>query len=134
MTSINNQCAGQQTSPETDEPITAADKVYSDKDTPNEDDDCPTHVQCESITDTCTCSCCTNFEVAYQPTDLLQSKSQGNVSARYIQASWYSKHNWISVCTSSYKIFCHICCSAEKQGLLTSKSHFVRDGLTTVLC
>ena len=34
------------------------------------------------------------------------------------------------MCTSSYEIFCHICCSAEKQGLLTSKSPFVRDGFS----
>ncbi len=120
------QCAGQTNLLETDEPVTPADQVHSDEDS---DDGCPSRAQCESITDTCTCSCCSNFEVAYQPKDLLQSKSQGNIFARYIQASWYSKYKWISVCTSSYKIFCHICCIV-KQGLLTSKSPFVHGGFS----
>jgi hypothetical protein len=40
-------------------------------------------------------------------------------SKRSIQASWYDKHPWISVCTSSYKVFCHVCCSARKQNLIT---------------
>ena len=93
----------------------------------------PTHVQCESIIDTCTCACCTNLDVSYQPIDLTQSKTQGSSSARYIQTSWYSKHKWISVCTSSYKIFCQVCRSADKQGLLTSQSPFVRDGFSNWL-
>lgn len=77
-----------------------------------------------------TCPGCTNLEVAYQPTNLTQSKSQGSSSARYIRASWYFKHKWISVCTSSYKIFCQVCRSADKQGLLTSQSPFVRVGFS----
>ncbi len=34
------------------------------------------------------------------------------------------------MCTSSCKIFCHICCSTDKQGLLTSKSPFVHGGFS----
>lgn len=131
MTSIDNQCVGQPTScSESDEPITAHDEVDGDADAPDGDVDSPTHVQCESIIATCTCSCCTNVEVAYQPTDLSQSRSQGSSSARYIQTSWYSKHKWISVCISAYKIFCQVCRSANRQGLLTSQSPFVRDGFS----
>ena len=119
-------CTGKPTSgSETDEPITAPACGEFDG-----DHDRPARDQCdsESITDTCTCSGCTNLDVAYQPTDLSQSKSQGGSSARYIQTSWYSKHKWISVCTSSYRIFCQVCRSADRQGLLTSQSPFVRDG------
>ena len=45
-------------------------------------------------------------------------QDQGN-SRRSIQTSWYDKHPWISVCTSSYKVFCHVYCSAMTQGLIT---------------
>ena len=34
------------------------------------------------------------------------------------------------VYTSSYKIFCQVCRSADKQGLLTSQSPFVHDGFS----
>ena len=48
MTSINNACVGQPTSgSESDEPITAADKVDGYEDTPDGNVDCPTHVECE---------------------------------------------------------------------------------------
>ena len=66
----------------------------------------------------CTCSCCENFEVAHHPTNLSQSKSSN--SSRCIQTSWYSRYPWITVCTSSYKVFCHVCCLAKEQGLVTS--------------
>ena len=38
---------------------------------------------------------------------------------RTIQTSWYKHHPWISVCTTSYKVFCVICLNARDQGLLS---------------
>ncbi len=77
----------------------------------------------------CSCTCCTNFDVAHQPTDLEGSKSksphgQQKSHSRSIQASWYVKHAWISVCTSSYKVFCHVCCSARSQDLVTFSKRY----------
>ena len=34
------------------------------------------------------------------------------------------------MCTSSYNIFCQVCRSVDRQGLLTSQSPFVRDGFS----
>ena len=44
------------------------------------------------------------------------------------------KNPWISVCTSSYAIFCHVCCSAKQKGLVSFPKHpqipFVEGGFT----
>ena len=69
-------------------------------------------------TDSCQCPCCSNYDTAHHPTDLQKSKLM-SVGRQSIQPSWYTKHEWISVCTSSYKIFCQVCCSAAKHGLIT---------------
>ena len=42
---------------------------------------------------------------------------------RSIQTSWYVKYPWISVCTTSYNIFCHVCCNAKKN-LIHFSSHY----------
>ena len=92
--------------------------------------DCPPQSESHSL---CSCVCCTNFDTAHQPTNLEKSKNQQKSSARSIQPAWYSKHPWISVCASSYKIFCHVCCSASKQGLISSKpsnAPFVEGGFS----
>lgn len=83
----------------------------------------------------CSCPCCTNYDVPHQPTDLEQSKAKGQQSySRSIQPSWYKKYQWISVCTSSFKVYCHICCSARDRGLVTfSKRYnlaFVKGGFS----
>ena len=80
----------------------------------------------------CSCVCCTNFDIAHQPTNLAKSKSQQKSFARSIQTAWYSKYPWISVCESSYKIFCHVCCSASRQGLISKPSNvpFVDGGFS----
>lgn len=70
----------------------------------------------------CQCPCCSNYDTAHQPTDLEQSKSVHG--QRSIQFSWYTKHKWISVCTSTYKVFCQVCCSARKRGLVTSSKRY----------
>ena len=74
----------------------------------------------------CNCLCCQNFEIPHQPTpaELEKSKSQSGRQSRSIQTSWYVKHPWISVCHSSYKIFCHVCCNAKSQNLIHFSSHY----------
>ena len=64
----------------------------------------------------CHCVCCINS--AYQ---IREIKKQQKSFARSIQPAWYSKHPWITVCATSYKILCRVCCSANKQGLITSR-------------
>ena len=52
-------------------------------------------------------------------TNLEQSKAKGHQSySRSIQSSWYTKYQWISVCMASFKVYCNICCSARKRGLV----------------
>ena len=41
---------------------------------------------------------------------------------RKIQPTWYKKYPWITVCTSTYRIFCVVCRSAYQQGLLLTFS------------
>ena len=72
----------------------------------------------------CCCPCCTNFDIAHQPTKLEQSKVKGHqLYSRSIQLTWYTKYQWISVC---YKVFCSICCSARKRGLVKSSKRYYR--------
>ena len=52
---------------------------------------------------------------------------------RHIQPIWYSKFPWISVCTTSFKIYCITYRSAKYRNFITypnhSKSTFINDGL-----
>lgn len=74
----------------------------------------------------CNCLCCQNYEIPHQSTaaELEKSKSQSGRQTRSIQTSWYVKYPWISVCTTSYNIFCHVCCNAKKQNLIHFSSHY----------
>lgn len=92
----------------------------------------------------CTCQCCAQPGTPYQPLEVSNSKTahahhskerkmgQLKTYSRRIQPSWYEKHPWISVCTSTYKIFCSTCRSAKELHLLTfskhQKSAFIEDG------
>ena len=77
----------------------------------------------------CECLCCTLNGPPSEPLDVTQSKhaysyqnqrtTKTKSYKRSIQPSWYKKHPWISVCRSSYKIYCHYCRYAKKNGLLT---------------
>ena len=70
----------------------------------------------------CNCSFCKNFDISHQPTKLERLKchhGQQKSHSRSIQESWYEKYPWISVCTSSYKVLCRICCSARSHNLVT---------------
>ena len=92
----------------------------------------------------CSCQCCTNPEVPYRPSDVSDSKvchahhskdkrvGQKKCYDRKIQPNWFMKYPWISVCTSTFRIFCATCRGAKKFGQLTlskhQKSAFVEDG------
>ena len=98
---------------------------------------------CDSATtdDSCHCKCCSDPSIPNHPLDLSNSrvvhthhdKERGIKSySRHIQPSWYKSFPWISVCTSSLKIYCSLCCTAKIRGLLTFtkqfKTAFVDDG------
>ena len=90
----------------------------------------------------CTCQCCSHPDVPYHPSDLSESKirhehhskdrnmGQKKSYQRKIQSSWFVKYPWISVCASTYRIFCSMCRGARKFGLLSMphKSAFIDDG------
>ena len=90
----------------------------------------------------CTCQCCSHPEAPYHPSDLSDSKichkhhskdrKKGEKKSyqRKIQSSWFVKYPWISVCASTYRIFCSTCRGARKFGLLSTphKSAFIDDG------
>ena len=64
----------------------------------------------------CCCPCCT---IVHQPTKLEQSKVKGHqLYPHLIQLTWYTKYQWITVCISSYKVVCNICCSVRRRGLV----------------
>lgn len=90
----------------------------------------------------CICQCCSQPEVPYHPSDLSDSKichehhskdrkkGQKRSYQRNIQSSWFVKYPWISVCVSTYRIFCSTCRGARKFGLLSMphKSAFIDNG------
>lgn len=89
----------------------------------------------------CNCQCCTDPSTPYHPQDVSRSgvvhthhtKESGVKSySRHIQTAWYKSFPWISVCSTSLRIFCSICCAAKMRGLLTFPKHyksaFVEDG------
>ena len=90
----------------------------------------------------CMCPCCTMSGPPNQPVDVTYSKQayshhsqelkKSKTYCRSLQTSWYKKYPWISVCTTRYKIFCHACRSAKKEGLLVFSKHrlncFIEDG------
>ena len=94
------------------------------------------------IEEQCECPCCRWSDSPSQPLDVSNSKQVYSHSSqelnrkksysRAIQASWYKKFPWITVCTSSYKIFCHNCRIAKMKGLITSfkSSTFVDNGFS----
>ena len=82
-----------------------------------------------SASGNCECQCCSNVCMPHQPVDLSQSKrvhshlskekrsDELKVYSHNIQPSWYSKFPWISVCTSTYKIYCTVCRTAKQQSV-----------------
>ena len=78
----------------------------------------------------CECQCCIDLNVSHHPVDASRSVFSLNYSAsarqkkhnRKIQTTWYKRYTWITVCTSTYRIFCVMCHSAYRQGLLSTPS------------
>ena len=63
----------------------------------------------------CQCLCCLDVNIAHQPEDVRESKVKDNIgTARAPQEQFkQAGTNWISVCTSRYKIFC-VTCQSDK--------------------
>ena len=109
----------------------------------SQDDD--PELQTDTSTSFCACQSCANPGTPYHPSEVSDSKvtvahqskerqaGQLKTYTRKIQSSWYTKHPWISVCTSKYKIFCSTCRGAKHLGLLTfskrQNSVFLEEGL-----
>ena len=97
---------------------------------------------CSSSESSCNCPCCTNPSIPYHPLEEVRGCGVRHVHhvqghgtkaySRHIQPSWYTSFPWISVCTSSLKLFCCSCRSAHSKGLLSFSKHcksaFVNDG------
>lgn len=88
----------------------------------------------------CDCQGCTLTDSVYQPLEVSNSKKsrvgkpKTKSYSRKIQPEWYKKYPWITVCTSTFKIFCVFCRNAKQKGLLTfpknKRSAFIEDGFS----
>ena len=68
----------------------------------------------------CQCPGCLDTLVPNHPADLSGSKvfykhKDGKSFARKIQPTWYKQFPWVSVCSSSYRIFCMNCRTAKQK-------------------
>lgn len=94
-----------------------------------------------SSVEKCQCQCCSDPSTPHHPSDLTDSgvthvhRNKGSglkCYSRHIQPSWYKSFPWISVCSTTLKMYCSICRSAKSRGLLTFPKHyksaFVDDG------
>ena len=45
-----------------------------------------------------------------------------NFRVRTFQVVWYNNYSWITLCGTSYLVFCHYCRKAKRKGLLTFSS------------
>ena len=81
---------------------------------------------CTSSVDSepCQCRCCLDPHTPFQPLEVAESEIKSKSFSRRIQCGWYKSFPWISVCSSSFKIFCTKCCSAKLQGLLSFPKHY----------
>ena len=94
--------------------------------------------------DVCECPCCALCESLNQPNDVGESKrtykyNDNSLQARKtysrsLQTSWYKRHPWITVCDTTYKIFCHICRQAKYQGLLVFSKRQVQSFIDKGYC
>ena len=104
-------------------------------------------VSSSKLADACVCPCCADPSTPYHPLDFTdsgchyttthRSKDRGmKTYSRHIQPSWYKKFPWISVCSSSLKIYCTSCRDAKFRGLLNFPKHykatFVDDGFSNL--
>ena len=94
----------------------------------------------ESDSSYCEAECCSSTrDKPYQPTSKLvlsnTRRIQGegkNKQGRVVQTSWFSKHPWLTLCTTRWKLFCFTCsAAARKKQLVFSKnvdSAFISSG------
>lgn len=94
----------------------------------------------ESSDDSCQCPCCADPSTPHHPLDTNsgvmythRDKGKGLKSySRHIQHTWYKEFPWISVCSSTLKIYCSICRDAKSKGLIiysrNYKPAFVENG------
>ena len=97
----------------------------------------------ESSAESCQCPCCANPSIPHHPLNTMTSnsgfvcthrdKGKGlKTYSRHIQPTWYVDFPWISVCSSTLKIYCSICRDAKSRGLVTFsrnyKPAFIEDG------
>ena len=116
-----------------------------DTDSPEETDDETTGCSSSSLhIDQCECPCCCMSGPPSQPLNVKESKqtyshhshhlNRKKSYSRSIQPNWYKRYRWISVCISSYKIFCHSCRFAKQKGFITfcnrQKNNFVDVGFS----
>lgn len=93
--------------------------------------------------DSCQCPCCADPSTPYHPVDTMTSNSGVTYThrdeskglktySRHIQPTWYKDFPWISVCSSTHKIYCSICRDVKSKVMITfsrnSKPAFVENG------
>ena len=87
----------------------------------------------ESTTDSCQCPCCSDPSTPHHPVDVSspvvtqthRNKDKGmKTYTRHIQPIWYKKFPWISVCSSSLKIYCSVCRAAKFKGMIMFSKHY----------
>lgn len=99
----------------------------------------------ESSDDSCQCPCCADPSTPHHFLDTSNSgvrythrnKGKGlKTYSRHIQPTWYKEFPWISVCSSTLKIYCSICREAKSKDLITFsrnyKAAFIENGFTNL--
>lgn len=97
----------------------------------------------DSPDDFCQCPCCADPSTPHHPLDMTTSNSGVTYThrdkgkglktySRHIQPTWYKEFPWISVCSSTLKIYCSIYRDAKSKGMITFsrnyKPAFVENG------
>ena len=100
----------------------------------------------ESSDDSCQCPCCADPSTPHHFLDTTsncgvrythRNKGKGlKTYSRHIQPTWYKEFPWISVCSSTLKIYCSICREAKSKDLITFsrnyKAAFIENGFTNL--
>ena len=90
-------------------------------------------IQMESLDESCQSPCCVDKASAHHPPSIFNTgdtythKDKGKqlkTYARHIQPSWFQEFPWISVCSSTLKIYCCICPEAKLKGFLTFSKNY----------
>ena len=95
---------------ETEEPSSS---VVSDHD--SEPGECST----SGGSSECTALCCENTTQTFQPKDKNISLLTLSYKKRNFQSKWYVSFPWLTVCTTTKKVFCLYCRYASHHNLIT---------------